>query len=298
MPRDAASAGVHPTARALAEAAEAMGFRNSEVEELLVATGRECCICHRRHAVEVHHIVRHADGGTDDVDNAIPLCPNCHDQVHGSAALGRTTRKYTPGELCRFREAQKEAVCRRRNPPAPDGPPATPGPAIARGDVGEGVGGSAEPAAEPGVDASDTLPDYLMDLGQMKERIRDLRERVGVLREVGLSQAAEPLSDEIARLTEWLPLVEAGYPLMDDFRWQLTREACALCEYHIDLTSDAGEVPDGVLRTWCDVRRSGVFDDLEVWGYGVPCDDDTPLADLGGYVVGVARGRRFWVTGW
>lgn len=32
--------------------------------------------------LEVHHVVRLADGGDDTVDNAIALCPNCHRHVH------------------------------------------------------------------------------------------------------------------------------------------------------------------------------------------------------------------------
>ncbi|MDO6620228.1 HNH endonuclease [Pseudomonadota bacterium] len=32
--------------------------------------------------LEVHHIVRLADGGDDTVDNAIALCPNCHRKKH------------------------------------------------------------------------------------------------------------------------------------------------------------------------------------------------------------------------
>jgi predicted HNH restriction endonuclease len=32
--------------------------------------------------LEVHHIVRLADGGEDTVENAIALCPNCHREKH------------------------------------------------------------------------------------------------------------------------------------------------------------------------------------------------------------------------
>lgn len=91
-----------------------MGFKNSEVEELLVATGRECSICPARHQVAVHHIVPPNKGGTDDIANAIPLCPSCHDAVHGSSALGRTSRAYTPEELRGFRQAKVKAVAQRR----------------------------------------------------------------------------------------------------------------------------------------------------------------------------------------
>src|ERR1700716_3132248 len=78
-----------------------MAFAPSDVDDLLARTGRMCAICKHLHRVSVHHIVPLADGGTDDVANAIPLCPNCHDEVHATYVLGRTTRQYTPGELRR-----------------------------------------------------------------------------------------------------------------------------------------------------------------------------------------------------
>lgn len=32
--------------------------------------------------LEEHHVVRLADGGTDDLNNAVALCPNCHRKMH------------------------------------------------------------------------------------------------------------------------------------------------------------------------------------------------------------------------
>jgi len=37
----------------------------------------QCCRC-RIFGVEVHHILPQKDGGSDMIDNAAPLCPNCH----------------------------------------------------------------------------------------------------------------------------------------------------------------------------------------------------------------------------
>lgn len=81
-----------------------MGFNQQEVDRLLAATGRRCCICGSLHNVQLHHIVPKEKGGTDEIDNAIPLCPNCHDEVHGSQAIGRTTRSYSTNELKIHRE--------------------------------------------------------------------------------------------------------------------------------------------------------------------------------------------------
>lgn len=65
------------------------GFRPQDVEELLARTGRMCAICKGRHRVQLHHITPVSGGGTDEIDNAIPLCPNCHDEVHSPYAPGR-----------------------------------------------------------------------------------------------------------------------------------------------------------------------------------------------------------------
>jgi len=101
-----------------------MAFRKKEIDELLVKTGHVCCIGRNRcpSSVSVHHIVPTSEGGTDDIDNAIPLCPNCHDAVHGSKASGRTTRAYTPKELKRHREETCKMVAAGRMP-EPEAPP-------------------------------------------------------------------------------------------------------------------------------------------------------------------------------
>ena len=49
----------------------------------------ECCQCPASFAkpsgdpyLEVHHLRRLADGGSDTVSNAVALCPNCHRELH------------------------------------------------------------------------------------------------------------------------------------------------------------------------------------------------------------------------
>jgi len=38
----------------------------------------KCCLCHNRAGDEVHHITPKADGGKNDLDNAVLLCAQCH----------------------------------------------------------------------------------------------------------------------------------------------------------------------------------------------------------------------------
>lgn len=87
-----------------------MSFDAAEVDRLLVQTGRRCCICKTLHRVQVHHITPQGQGGSDNIDNAIPLCPSCHDEVHIGYAPGRVTRQYTPAELKLHRQQTIEAV--------------------------------------------------------------------------------------------------------------------------------------------------------------------------------------------
>src|SRR5262249_49897622 len=51
---------------------------------LLIACHRRCCICHRFCGVkmELDHIVQAADGGRNSEDNAIPVCFDCHAEIH------------------------------------------------------------------------------------------------------------------------------------------------------------------------------------------------------------------------
>lgn len=58
-----------------------------------------CAVCNHLHGVQLHHITPRNEGGSDDISNAIPLCPNCHDATHAQYGAGRTTRAYTEHEL-------------------------------------------------------------------------------------------------------------------------------------------------------------------------------------------------------
>ena len=62
-----------------------------------------CCWCRdRRNKVEVHHIIPQAEGGSDDEDNAAPLCGSCHDLYGGNPELRKeiTLRRDQWYELC------------------------------------------------------------------------------------------------------------------------------------------------------------------------------------------------------
>lgn len=44
-----------------------------------------CCICGWNEApIDIHHITPKSKGGTNDVSNLTPLCPNCHRKAHSN----------------------------------------------------------------------------------------------------------------------------------------------------------------------------------------------------------------------
>ena len=55
-----------------------MPFSEQKKLEVKQKATFRCCRC-QNIGVDVHHIVPVKDGGKDDMDNAAPLCPSCHD---------------------------------------------------------------------------------------------------------------------------------------------------------------------------------------------------------------------------
>ena len=86
-----------------------MPIPQSAVDQLLAACGRRCCLCRRFQPLrlQVHHIQPEAEGGTDEPDNLIALCLNCHSSVHTKAAMARN---FTFDELRLHRDNTITAV--------------------------------------------------------------------------------------------------------------------------------------------------------------------------------------------
>lgn len=83
-----------------------VGFSRKKVDDLLVACKRCCCICHRFCCtkIETDHIVLSADRGPDDIENAIPVCFECHAEIHAYNDAHPRGRKFTPNELRKHKE--------------------------------------------------------------------------------------------------------------------------------------------------------------------------------------------------
>lgn len=56
-----------------------MCFPEKIRKKVMEKAGYCCCVCHNTSAsLEVHHIMPKEKGGDDSIENAAPLCPNCH----------------------------------------------------------------------------------------------------------------------------------------------------------------------------------------------------------------------------
>jgi transposase-like protein len=54
-----------------------MAFSEKIINQVKELADFRCCRCHHI-SFEVHHIIPQKDGGPDTLENAAPLCPNCH----------------------------------------------------------------------------------------------------------------------------------------------------------------------------------------------------------------------------
>jgi HNH endonuclease len=83
-----------------------MPFPREARDEALVRSHRRCCVCHEfgGRAVNVHHIIQEADGGSNAIDNAICLCLRCHAEAGHFNSRHPLGTKYSPVELRAHRD--------------------------------------------------------------------------------------------------------------------------------------------------------------------------------------------------
>jgi len=83
-----------------------MPFPTNVKTNLLVQAGRRCCLCWEFCGVkiEVHHIIPESEGGSDDEGNGMPLCFDCHADVHAYDDRHPKGTKFRPEELRQHRD--------------------------------------------------------------------------------------------------------------------------------------------------------------------------------------------------
>jgi hypothetical protein len=89
-----------------------MPFNREEVAALLAACHRRCCICHRFCGIKIEtdHIRPASGGGDDNIENAIPVCFDCHAEIHSYNDMHPRGRKFTTAELTSHK-AQWLQIC-------------------------------------------------------------------------------------------------------------------------------------------------------------------------------------------
>ena len=92
-----------------------MAFNSREADELLALCHRRCCICHRfcGSKMELDHMEQRANGGSDNIENAIPVCFDCHAEIHGYNDNHPKGRKFHAREL-KLHKKQWLEVCQNK----------------------------------------------------------------------------------------------------------------------------------------------------------------------------------------
>jgi hypothetical protein len=96
-----------------------VAFSDDVRNKVLLWSDRHCCLCKKACGIniEVHHLVPEEQHGGDDIDNAIPLCFECHGSVQHYNPNHPIGTKYKPDELKKRREQVYEEFTRHLVPP-------------------------------------------------------------------------------------------------------------------------------------------------------------------------------------
>lgn len=91
------------------------GFNRKEVAKLLVECHRRCCVCHRfcGTKIETDHIDQAADSNDHSIENAIPVCFDCHAEIHAYNPRHPKGRRFTKDEL-KGHKANWLEICKNR----------------------------------------------------------------------------------------------------------------------------------------------------------------------------------------
>lgn len=83
-----------------------MAFSQQIKEQVLVACGRHCAICHKFCGIkiELHHIKLLSEGGEDSPENCIPLCFDCHADMRSYDHKHPKGTRYSEKELRMHRD--------------------------------------------------------------------------------------------------------------------------------------------------------------------------------------------------
>lgn len=94
------------TSKRLRNEAARKEFRKKLIEKY----GCKCANCGSEDAIEYHHIVPIAVGGTNNITNFAPLCCSCHELVHGIKNIRTLNRTGKTGRKRKIPENYEEIL--------------------------------------------------------------------------------------------------------------------------------------------------------------------------------------------
>lgn len=94
-------------------------FSEKDKIKSLLWCDRHCCLCRKACGtnIEIAHIIPKGEVGSGDIDNAIPLCFDCHSEIGRYNEKHPKGNKYKPKELKARREQIYEEYTRHLVPP-------------------------------------------------------------------------------------------------------------------------------------------------------------------------------------
>jgi hypothetical protein len=94
-------------------------FSENDKVKCLLWCDRHCCLCGKACGtnIEIAHIIPKGEDGSGDIDNAIPLCFDCHSEIGRYNCEHPKGNKYKPKELKERREQIYEEYTRHLVPP-------------------------------------------------------------------------------------------------------------------------------------------------------------------------------------
>ena len=89
-----------------------MAFPEAGVAQLLADCKRHCCVCWRwcGAKIHLHHIIPRTQEGSDEIENAIPVCLDCHAEIESRGNMGR---QFSQAELREHKRRWLE-ICREQ----------------------------------------------------------------------------------------------------------------------------------------------------------------------------------------
>ncbi len=78
-----------------------MAITKAVRDQLLVQARHRCTVCAEK-CFELHHIIEKSEGGGDNLENLIVLCPNCHQHRY------HRSKEFTPNQLRLYKQQLKD----------------------------------------------------------------------------------------------------------------------------------------------------------------------------------------------